>query len=224
MQAWCDTRVRAAARQPQWLSDAALYYYSQVGRGVKDERARDELRRWRESIAHKVTLVRLINLDTTDARLHATLSSHPSTMDARTYSADDRPRLSRRLVADAENELHLFLSSLYRLGYHRLLIYPFRPEAAPRARPAPGGPVRRARAHAQLAPSPVRRRSRRFGQLDRPVLRPPAAPPPQHPRRSTPAAAPPPQHPRPQRPRPHRSQPSAGGRNWPFADYFLNAR
>ena len=138
MQAWCDARVRAAARQPQWLSDAALYYYSQVGRRVKDNRARDELKGWRESIAHKVTLVRLINLDTTDTRLHATLGSHPSTMDSRRYSADDRPRLARRLVADAENELNMFLASVYRLGYHRLLIYPFRPPPVPREKTKPG--------------------------------------------------------------------------------------
>ena len=30
MQAWCDTRHRAAAEEPQWISDAVTYYYDQV--------------------------------------------------------------------------------------------------------------------------------------------------------------------------------------------------
>jgi hypothetical protein len=46
-----------------------------------------------------------------------------------------RPRLARRLESDATNELNLFLASVYRLGYHKLLIYPFRPSVhrTPRA-------------------------------------------------------------------------------------------
>jgi hypothetical protein len=70
---------------------------------------------------------RLINLDTTPARLHDALQEHPSTQNLRRYSDDDLPRLTRRLESDATNELDLFLATVYRLGYHKLLIYPFRP-------------------------------------------------------------------------------------------------
>ena len=137
MQLWCDARVRAAARQPQWLSDAALYYYSQVGRRVKDDRARDELKGWRESIAHKVTLVRLINLDTTEFLLRRALQTHPSTQhlpDIGGYSEEDLERLGLRLETEALNELHLYLAYVYRLGYHNLLIYPARPSGVRRPR------------------------------------------------------------------------------------------
>ena len=48
-------------------------------------------------------------------------------------------RLADRLETEALNELHLFLAYLYRLGYHTMLIYPFRPSIkrveAPRRRP-----------------------------------------------------------------------------------------
>jgi len=135
MQDWCDIRLKVAASRPQWLADAAQYYYNQVATRLRDAQARDQLSRWRESIAHKVRIVRLIGLDTTPARLQAVLQSHPSTRDTRKYHADDLSRLTRRLVSEAENELHLFLAYLYRLGYHKLLIYPFRtPPAPPAAR------------------------------------------------------------------------------------------
>jgi hypothetical protein len=131
MQDWCDTRVRAASKTPQWLSDAAEYYYNQVGR-VRDARAREQLSRWRESIEHKIRIARLVDLQTTAERLQAGLLDHPATRDGRKYAVDDLPRLTRRLIAEAENELHLFLALVYRLGYHRLLIYPFRPQPLPR--------------------------------------------------------------------------------------------
>ena len=73
--------------------------------------------------------MRLISLDTTPARLQASLAMHPSTRHVRKYADGDLPRLSRRLEAEALNELHLFLAYVYRLGHHRLLIYPFRPSA-----------------------------------------------------------------------------------------------
>ena len=42
MQAWCDTRIEAARPKPQWIADAAEYYWNQMGR-VTDPRARDNL-------------------------------------------------------------------------------------------------------------------------------------------------------------------------------------
>jgi hypothetical protein len=139
MQEWCDARLMVASRMPQWLSDAAGYYYSQVGGRVKEGGAKAELGCWRESIGHKIKVVRLIGLDTTPERVQAALQLHPATSGSRRYAVDDLPRLARRLTAEAENELNLFLASVYRLGYHRLLIYPFRPQDLPRARSAPDG-------------------------------------------------------------------------------------
>jgi hypothetical protein len=102
MQDWCDTRIRAAAPEPQWIADAATYYYAQVRAGIKYSQAHADLGRWQESITHKIAIVRLISLDTTPAR---------------------------RMESDALSELNLFLAYVYRLGYHKLLIYPFRPSA-----------------------------------------------------------------------------------------------
>ncbi len=127
MQTWCDTRRKAAAEKPQWISDAAEYYYSQVKGRLKDARAQAQLDDWRESIVHKISIVRLINLDTTPARIEASRQMHAATRDIRAYADDDLPRLARRLEADALNELNLFLAYLYRLGHHKLLVYPFRP-------------------------------------------------------------------------------------------------
>ena len=135
MQAWCDIRHRAATEEPQWISDAAKYYYDQVKGRIKDRRALEELCDWRDSIVHKISIVRLVNLDTTPARRHEWLQKHPSTQKLRRYDDDDLPRLARRLESDATNELDLFLARVYRLGYHKLLIYPFRPSVhrSPRA-------------------------------------------------------------------------------------------
>ena len=135
MQAWCDIRHRAATEEPQWISDAAKYYYDQVKGRIKDRRALEELCDWRDSIVHKISIVRLVNLDTTPARRHEWLQKHPSTQNLRQYDDDDLPRLARRLESDATNELDLFLARVYRLGYHKLLIYPFRPSVhrSPRA-------------------------------------------------------------------------------------------
>ncbi len=128
MEAWCDTRLHAASAKPQWIADAVKYYYDEVVRaGLKDGRALADLRRWRDSITHKIGIVRLISLDTTPARLRASLQMDPSTQRIRMYPDDDLPLLARRLESDALNELHLFLAYVYRLGYHKLLIYPFRP-------------------------------------------------------------------------------------------------
>jgi hypothetical protein len=127
MQAWCDIRHRLATEEPQWIADAATYYYDQVKGRINDRRALDELRDWRDSIVQKISIVRLINLDTTPALLRDSLQENPSTRNLRRYSDDDLPRLSRRLESDATNELDLFLARVYRLGYHKLLIYPFHP-------------------------------------------------------------------------------------------------
>lgn len=132
MQDWCDARMRAVSKMPQWVSEAAQYYYNQVAGRLKSSSALEELTRWRGSIEHKITIVRLIGLDTTSARLQAALQGHPSTIHMRKYSADDLPRLARRLESEARNELHLFLAYLYRLGYRKLLIYPVRAEASAR--------------------------------------------------------------------------------------------
>ena len=134
-QAWCDIRHRAATEEPQWISSAASYYYDQVKSRIKDRRALEELCDWRDSIVHKIGIVRLINLDTTPARLQDSMHQHPSTQNLRRYAAADPLRLARRLESDAANELDLFLASVYRLGYHKLLIYPFRPSVhrSPRA-------------------------------------------------------------------------------------------
>jgi hypothetical protein len=129
MQAWCDVRLRAAAMNPQWISGAVEYYAGQVEGQLKDRQARTELRRWRESIVHKINIVRLINLDTTETRLRDSLQKHASTRHIRKYSAADLARLAERLETEALNELNLYLAYVYRLGYHQLLIYPFRPSA-----------------------------------------------------------------------------------------------
>ena len=128
MEAWCDTRLKAASAKPQWIADAIQYYYAQAQRGIKSDKARADLGRWHNSVVHKIGVVRLINLDTTPVRIRATLQSHPSTQDRRKYAYDD-PRLADRLESDGVNELRLFLAYVYRLGYHKLLVYPIRPLA-----------------------------------------------------------------------------------------------
>jgi hypothetical protein len=139
MEDWCDTRLAAAAAEPRWISDAVTYYHRNVAGGLRNAQARADLDRWRASITHKISVVELINADADPARVRAALQLHPSTQNTRKYSDHDLPRLARRLEAEALNELHLFLAYVYRLGYHKLLIYPFRPTAeevrAQRARP-----------------------------------------------------------------------------------------
>jgi hypothetical protein len=142
MQDWCDIRLRAASAKPQWIADAVTYYYDQVRGGLKDGRAVADLGRWQESITHKIGIMRLISLDTTPARLRASLQMHPSTEHIRKDADDDLPRLARRLESDALNELNLFLAYVYRLGYRKLLPHPYRPTAhrAPARRTEPTAP------------------------------------------------------------------------------------
>jgi hypothetical protein len=139
MQAWCNTRLAAVSPNPQWISDAAQYYSNQAENLRYESQARANLDRWRDSIRHKISIVRLINLDAGPERLRASLHLHPSTQHLRKYNDDDLARLADRLETEAMNELSLFLAYIYRLGYHTMLIYPFRPSVqrvdAPRRRP-----------------------------------------------------------------------------------------
>ena len=127
MQDWCDTRLRAASVRPQWISDAVIYYHNQVAARLRDAQAMADLECWRNSITHKISIERMINLDTTPARLRAALQMHPSTQHIRGYTDEELAQLARRLEAEALNELHLYLAYAYRLGYQKMLIYPFRP-------------------------------------------------------------------------------------------------
>lgn len=137
MQNWCDVRSRAVAGRPGWTAAAAKYYRDQVAGRIKDHQAGHDIARWQESIEHKINVARLADLGSPN-RLRDGLQSHSSTRNVRKYHPDD-PRLAERLRSDAENELHLFLFTLYRLGFYKLLIYPFRPPPLPkRTRHQPG--------------------------------------------------------------------------------------
>jgi hypothetical protein len=143
LQDWCDTRSRAVSGKPQRVAGAAQYYYNQVAGRLKDDRAREELSSWRDSIRHKIEIVQMIGRYEPLERVENALQSHASTSNTHKYDADDLPRLARRLESEAENELHLFLAFVYRRGYRKLLIYPFRPTPAPRRKP-PGRDLPRA--------------------------------------------------------------------------------
>jgi hypothetical protein len=125
MEAWCEIRLAAARPSPPWIAEAAQYYWNQMNR-VTDSQVRADLDRWRASIEHKIGIVRLVGLDVGPDRLRAALQLHPSTRNSRKYDEGDPPRLARRLETEALNELHLFLARAYRLGYHKMLVYPFR--------------------------------------------------------------------------------------------------
>jgi len=128
MQNWSDTRITAASVEPKWISDAVTYYSNQVRGRLKDNRVQAELDRRQESIICSIGILRLINLDTTRTRLRERLQVHPS-MQVRAYPDHDLRWLARRLESDAQGELRQFLDRVYQLGYHKMLIYPFRPSA-----------------------------------------------------------------------------------------------
>jgi len=132
-QEWCDTRLTAASRTPQFLSEAEDYYFNQVKGSLKDNRTRNQLAQWQGSIRRKVRIVQMIDRGMSRSKVEEALRYDPDTADPRKYNADDPRALARRLRTEAENELNLFLSSLYRLGYHRLLIYPYRTDPGGRA-------------------------------------------------------------------------------------------
>jgi hypothetical protein len=125
MQDWCGTRLQAASAEPQWIADAVNYYYDQVQGRLKDDQVRANLDGFRGSITHKISIVRLISLGTTSAWLQTSLQMHSSTRDTRRYSDNDLPLLAQRLESDALQELDLFLTLVYRLGYSQLLVFPF---------------------------------------------------------------------------------------------------
>jgi hypothetical protein len=140
LQDWCNARSRAVSGRPQQVADAAQYYYRQLSGGQKDDRDREQLYCWRESIGHKSKVAQMAGRGEPAARVRAALQSHPSTSNAAKYDTGDVPRLARRLQSEAENELHLLLAWAYRRGYHKLLVYPFRPPPAPHPQHRPGPP------------------------------------------------------------------------------------
>jgi hypothetical protein len=127
MQDWCDIRLTAASVEPKWISDAAKYYYTQVAPRLRGKKALSDLERWRDSIIWKIDIERKIDSGVNPALVWATLQAHPATQHLRGPNDEDLPRLARRLETEALNELSLFLGYAYRLGYHKLLIFPFRP-------------------------------------------------------------------------------------------------
>jgi len=128
MQDWCDVRLAAASEQPYWLGEAAKYYYNQVNRRIKDDRVLEGLCDRRDSVVHKIDIVGQISGRADRKEIYDALQCHTSTRGKSEYSLDDLDLLARRLVSDAQNELHLFLAYLYHLGFRKLLMYPFRPQ------------------------------------------------------------------------------------------------
>jgi hypothetical protein len=127
MEEWSETRVAAASVKPQWIADAVEYYDNQVQSRLKDNKARADLGRWRERVVHKIGVTRLIGQDASLTQVRTELQMHDSTRRIRIDDDGDLQWLADRLETEALNELKLFLKYLYRLGYHKLLIYPFRP-------------------------------------------------------------------------------------------------
>lgn len=126
LQDWCEVRAKVVWQRPRQMSEAVQYYYNQVTGRLKDVQALQQLDYWRQSIAHKTKIVLLIDRRADPDEIRDALQSHPDTENMRKYDADDLKNLARRLEADAGNEMLLFLASLYRHGYRKLLIYPAR--------------------------------------------------------------------------------------------------
>ncbi len=132
LQNWCDARLQPVWQNAQRISEAAIYYYSQVESRLKNIQAQEEFDHSRQSIVRKCKIVLLIDRGTDPDMLWAALRSHPDMQNMNKHSADDLVNLARRLEIEAGNELLLFLAHLYRLGYHKLLIYGFRTPSRPR--------------------------------------------------------------------------------------------
>lgn len=124
VQSWCDVRSAVVSTTPELIYDAAEHYYLQVANQVKDRQRREDLDRPLSSIRHKTSAMRLARLDTTrSAMLRDALQDHPYTRGNGKYAVDSPGRLADRLESEAQNELHLLLASIYRLGYRKLVMY-----------------------------------------------------------------------------------------------------
>jgi hypothetical protein len=145
---WCDVRLGAASAKPQRTVDAMTYYYNQVRGQHGDDPASAKLDLLRESIIHKIGIVRLIDLGATQAQFRDSLQMHPSTGHIRSYTDDDLLQLARRLETEALSELHFVLTYVYRhastrFRYIRLPVYTFAPPISrAQARPSSGPPPR----------------------------------------------------------------------------------
>lgn len=120
MQDMGEDTLRVVRAKPQWIADAAKFFFDRIQAELRDDRALADLERWQASIAHKINIVGLISLDTTPAELRAALQMHPSTQNIHKYAAKDLKRLVDRLESDALNELALFLAYVYQLRYYKL--------------------------------------------------------------------------------------------------------
>ena len=126
IQDWCDYRMAAAKSEPRYLGYTVQYYWNQMS-GVRDQRTREILDTYRRAIVHQMDCIRLIDLDASHAKLRDAFQQHRSTQRIRAFTDDDLIRHAKRLECDAESELCQFLSRAYQLGYHKMLVYPFRP-------------------------------------------------------------------------------------------------
>ncbi len=124
LQHWCDVRSAAVVKSPELIYDAAQHYYLQVTNRIKDRQKHRELDDQLDSIRHKVAIARRAKPGANPApEWQDELGDHPSTRGSRKYSAADPALLARRMESDAQNELHLMLAGIYRLGYTRLVTY-----------------------------------------------------------------------------------------------------
>ena len=124
MQYWCDVRSAAVVKSPELIYDAAQHYYLQVTNRIKDRQRHRELDDQLDSIRHKVAIARRAKPGGNPAsEWRDELGDHQSTRGSRKYSAADPALLARRMESDAQNELHLMLAGIYRLGYTKLVTY-----------------------------------------------------------------------------------------------------
>jgi hypothetical protein len=138
LETWCDARLRGASGSPRLLREATIYYHGRIaGRLPRDDRRR-ALDRAKDSVLHKIEVVRLISLDTTQERIDTALRAHPSTRPL--VGRYTRKDLETRLLDSAENELRTMLAGAYRWGCSKLLIYGLLGPAIAGSRPgsAPG--------------------------------------------------------------------------------------
>jgi hypothetical protein len=126
IQDWCDYRMAAAKSEPRYLGHTVQYYCNQMSK-VRDQRTLGILDTYRMAIVHQMDCIRLIDLDASHAKLRDAFQQHRSTQLIRFATNDDLIRIAKKLECDAESELYQFLAHAYQLGYHKMLVYPFRP-------------------------------------------------------------------------------------------------